>query len=104
MISTLLILLFVQMIPQVPHFCLMKKFLEFLVPDVAFQLIDGGCPIRLRKGIGPKPCWYRHCFALLLSDGRAASCHCAASSSRTRVIDFSIAPTSGDNIIPRLDL
>ena len=106
LLSTLIVLLVVPIIPHVPHFCLMKKtFGDSLSWLRHFTFGDGGVQIRPRQGVVRKPCWNWRCAAVLLSDRRAASCHCATAGVRSRVVDFEIRfQLLGDTIVPRLDL
>ncbi len=56
LISTLLILLFVPMIPHVPHFCLMKKFLGIPCPGCGIShSLMGAFRFDLAKAWGANP-------------------------------------------------
>ena len=68
-----------------------------------FTFADVGLQIRSRKGMVLQPRWYCCCVALLLSDRRAAICHCAASGRRSRVINFPLRfELLGGTIVRRL--
>ena len=68
-----------------------------------FTFADVGLQIRPRKGVARKSCWNRRCSPLFLSDRRAASCHCAASGRRSRVINFPLRfELLGGTIVRRL--
>ena len=70
-----------------------------------FTFADVGFQIRPRKGMVLQPRWYCCCVALLLSDRRAASCHCAAARVRGRVVDFVLwFELLGDTIVRGLGL